>query len=86
MKPRWLGGPIEARDFDEIVDFMVATLTQQLCYQLRGRLEFLTGRPSSSEQSASVLVQVRGSGENLRGSCNFWRSAMPVGPDGRIFC
>ena len=26
MKPRWLGGPIEARGFDEIVDFMVALL------------------------------------------------------------
>ncbi|HEU0005314.1 MAG TPA: hypothetical protein VFS12_04920 [Terriglobia bacterium] len=36
MKPRWLGGPIEAQGLDEIVDFMVAIFIKQLCYQLHG--------------------------------------------------
>ena len=86
MKPRWLGGPIEARDFDEIVDFMVATITQQLCYQLCSWLELLTGRLSSSEQGAPGAFQNTFPRENLREPCNFWRSATPIGQDGRIFC
>jgi hypothetical protein len=39
-----VGGPIEARGFDEIVDFLVAILAQQLCYQLhRGSKRLLDG-------------------------------------------
>jgi hypothetical protein len=55
-KPRWLGGPIKAIGFDEIVDFMVAVLTQQLCYQPRKLLEFRSGWRSSAKNTGACRM------------------------------
>jgi len=54
MKPRWLGGPIEAMGLDEIVDVMVAIFSQQLCYQLHEWHKFPAGWPSSAEERVAI--------------------------------
>jgi hypothetical protein len=75
MKPRWLGGPIEAMGFDEIVDFLVAIFIQHLCYQLHDCRECLAGWPSPGKDPAAIRYH---SGENLRTSCKFGGGDVPT--------
>jgi len=77
MKPRWLGGPIEARGLDEIVDFMVAIFIKQLCYQLHGWhgipcwMAIFKGKTDWRRIAGHLKHR-----ENLRASCNFWWSIL----------